>query len=213
MTFNKYLNTLKFKFNFFNNKYIYYFFILNNITSNLYSVYKNCKLLKVQFLYLKHIRYISSQKWLSFFFNGPFILLASDVILNLADFQFACLKLMAVSIKGYFINNFFLRQFWSFGQFYSENFFEFLNFLKFLFLTVFFNTYNLKYVLSFQLFHLTQKTQYGDTYYIIIFLIIIQGLCVILSKNSVTSILYLIGCYVLTSSLFLILGAEFIAVF
>lgn len=213
MTFNKYLNTLKFKFNFLNNKYIYYFFILNNITSNVYTVYKNCKLLKIQFLYLKHIRYISSIKWLSFFLNGPFILLVSDVILNLTDFQFDFLKLMAVSINGYFINNFFLLQFWSLGQFYSENFFEILNFLKFLFLTIFFNTYNLKYVLSFQLFYLTQKTQYGDTYYIIIFLIIIQGLCVILSKNSVNSILYLIGCYVLTSGLFLILGAEFIAIF
>jgi len=46
----------------------------------------------------------------------------------------------------------------------------------------------------------------------LILLIIIQGLLVILSKNSVTSVLYLIGIYICTSICFLILGAEFLAI-
>lgn len=212
MTFNKYLNTLKFKFNFLNNKYIYYFIILKNITSNLYKVYKNCKLLKLQFLYIKHVRYISAQ-WLPFFLNGPFIMVYSNSILNLEEFKFDFLKLMAFSINGFFINNIFLLNLANFNQFYLKNFYVLLNFLKFLFFLFIFNIYYFKYMLSFQIFLITQKVQYGITHYLIIFLIIVQGLCVILSKNSVTSILFLIGCYVLTSSLFLILGAEFIAIF
>lgn len=48
--------------------------------------------------------------------------------------------------------------------------------------------------------------------YILIFLIIIQGLFVITSKNSITSVLFLVSVYVLSSVCFLILGAEFLAI-
>jgi NADH:ubiquinone oxidoreductase subunit 6 (subunit J) len=47
---------------------------------------------------------------------------------------------------------------------------------------------------------------------ILIILIILQSFLVIISKNSVTSVLYLIGAYVLTSFIFLILGAEFLSI-
>lgn len=46
----------------------------------------------------------------------------------------------------------------------------------------------------------------------LIILIILQSFLVIISKNSVTSVLYLIGAYILTSFLFLILGAEFLSI-
>ena len=49
--------------------------------------------------------------------------------------------------------------------------------------------------------------------FIILFpLIIINSLLVILSKNSVTSVLYLISVYVLTALVLLLLGAEFLSV-
>jgi len=47
---------------------------------------------------------------------------------------------------------------------------------------------------------------------LLIICIIIQGMLVITSKNSVTSVLYLIGIYLLTSICFLIVGAEFLAI-
>jgi NADH:ubiquinone oxidoreductase subunit 6 (subunit J) len=47
---------------------------------------------------------------------------------------------------------------------------------------------------------------------LLIILIIIQGILVIVSKNSVASILYLIGVYILTSICFMILGAEFLSI-
>jgi len=48
--------------------------------------------------------------------------------------------------------------------------------------------------------------------YILLILITSQAFLVIVSKNSVTSVLYLIGAYILTSFLFLILGAEFLSI-
>jgi NADH-quinone oxidoreductase subunit J len=50
--------------------------------------------------------------------------------------------------------------------------------------------------------------------YFILFtsLAILSSCMIIISKNSITSVLYLIGVYVLTSLLLLLLGAEFLAV-
>lgn len=48
--------------------------------------------------------------------------------------------------------------------------------------------------------------------YILIFFIIVQAFGVIASNNAVTSILFLIGSYILTSFMFLILGAEFLSI-
>jgi len=45
---------------------------------------------------------------------------------------------------------------------------------------------------------------------ILLFLIIISSLCVILSKNMIQSVLYLIIVYFLGSLLFIYLGADFI---
>ena len=44
------------------------------------------------------------------------------------------------------------------------------------------------------------------------FLIIILSFLVIVTKNAITSVLYLIGVYILTSFLFLIVGAEFLSI-
>jgi hypothetical protein len=212
MVFNKYLLNFKFKYGLLNYKYLYYFYILNNVTSNLHIFNKNCKLQNLQFLYIKHIRFISAVKFLPFFFNGPFIVIYSNSILALENIQVNYLKLIAVSINGFFVNNVNLFQLQNLTNFYLLNFFEILNFLVYFFYIFIFNVYYIKYSLSFQIYYLTQKVKNGIIYHIIIMLIIIQGMLVIISKNSVTSILYLIGCYVLTSSLFLILGAEFIAI-
>lgn len=48
--------------------------------------------------------------------------------------------------------------------------------------------------------------------YLLIFIIIIQGIFIIISKNAIKSVLFLISTYVLTSICFLILGAEFVAI-
>lgn len=47
---------------------------------------------------------------------------------------------------------------------------------------------------------------------ILIFLIIIQALCVLLSKNPITAVLHLVSVYILTAIIFLFLGAEFISI-
>jgi len=47
---------------------------------------------------------------------------------------------------------------------------------------------------------------------ILIMIIIFQSFFVVISKNSVMSIIYLIGIYLLTSVCFLILGAEFLSI-
>lgn len=44
--------------------------------------------------------------------------------------------------------------------------------------------------------------------YLLIITIIFLGFCVILSKNSISSVLFLVSTYVLTSICFLILGAD-----
>jgi NADH:ubiquinone oxidoreductase subunit 6 (subunit J) len=46
---------------------------------------------------------------------------------------------------------------------------------------------------------------------ILILLIIIQSLCIITSKNTITSILLLINIYIITAICYLIIGAEFLA--
>lgn len=46
-----------------------------------------------------------------------------------------------------------------------------------------------------------------------IILICIQSLCVIIAQNAITSVLFMIGCYLTVSFLFFILGAEFLAVY
>lgn len=212
MVFNKYLINFKFKYGLVNYKYFYYFYILKNVTSSLQIFFKNCKLQNLQFLYVKHIRFISAVKFLPFFFKGPFIIIYSNTNLDLKNIQVEYLKLIAVSINGYFINNENLFKLQNLNKFYSLNFFEILNFLVYFFHIFLYYIFYIKYIISFQIYYLTQKVKNGIIYYIIIILIIIQGMLVIISKNSVTSILYLIGCYVLTSSLFLMLGAEFIAI-
>lgn len=52
------------------------------------------------------------------------------------------------------------------------------------------------------------------TFYFLLFspLIIISSLLIIISKNSITSVLYLICVYILTSLILLLLGAEFLSV-
>ena len=52
-----------------------------------------------------------------------------------------------------------------------------------------------------------------STYFLIFFsLIIISSLCIIISKNSITSVLYLICVFILSSLCFLLLGAEFLSI-
>jgi len=48
--------------------------------------------------------------------------------------------------------------------------------------------------------------------YFLIISIIVQGICIIISKNAIKSVLFLVSTYVLTSICFLILGSEFIAI-
>lgn len=43
---------------------------------------------------------------------------------------------------------------------------------------------------------------------ILILIIIIQALCVLLSKNPIVAVLHLVSVYVLTSIIFLFLGAD-----
>lgn len=47
---------------------------------------------------------------------------------------------------------------------------------------------------------------------ILILMIILQGICIIISKNAIKSVLFLVSTYVLTSICFLLLGAEFVAI-
>ena len=52
------------------------------------------------------------------------------------------------------------------------------------------------------------------SFYFFIFsiLIIISSLCIVISKNSITSVLYLICVFILSALCFLLLGAEFLSI-
>jgi NADH-quinone oxidoreductase subunit J len=49
-------------------------------------------------------------------------------------------------------------------------------------------------------------------FFIFSFLIIISSLCIVISKNSITSVLYLICVFILSALCFLLIGAEFLSI-
>jgi len=110
-----YLLNLKYKQLLSRSGYHAYYYIIVKKFATIHLFLQSLRVQKIEFLYVKHTRYLWASQFLKYFIGGPYIIVNLKDTLVYLNSDYIGLKLVALSLNNYFFNPAYLYN-WAYFQ-------------------------------------------------------------------------------------------------